>query len=488
MNCRAIFCRDFIGISVFSQSTFTLTHKSLYITSIVTAVRQADEFTSLTGEKQGLDKEKNITSYVYIDEKFCKVCTQSVKACPTKAVRIKKGRPVYIEERCIGCGECIRVCPSGAIRAATCNLSSLKQDRISVALVSPVLYSQFPGILPEAILQGLKLMGFQHTVDMSFFLEMFQCAAEEFIMRNRVSRKSPWPLISPVCPVVVRLIAFRFPSLIPHILPIRRPVALMSREVNLQITRKYGIEKEGIILYYINPCPTKTGSEAFFHHEGPYVDKALGINDIYAKLLHFLEKKKENRQEPYFRDIFDDYSVSKTSGVWGKSGGEIAGMKTDRTLAVSGLQETINYLEKIEMGLFQDAEYIELRACPEGCLGGTLTAIDKYVAKSAVQKMIMKYGLKKRVSKSVILHLFEEGWFFSNRSLSELAHVFAARKKPLSIDNLQEIEMLVNIIDGMNCSACGAPDCRTFAEDVVRGEASLKDCLVLRVREAEDMQ
>ncbi|MCP4345887.1 MAG: hypothetical protein GY795_10225 [Desulfobacterales bacterium] len=425
---------------------------------------------------------KKTTSYVYIDKKLCKVCTQSVKACPTKAVRIKKGKPVYIKEQCIGCGKCIRVCPSGAVRAATCNLSSLKQNRISVALVSPVLYSQFPGILPEDVLRGLKLMGFQHTVDMSFFLEMFQCAAEEFIIRNRVSQKSPWPLISPVCPVVVRLIAFRFPSLIPHILPIRRPVALMSREVNKRITREYGVEKQGIILYYINPCPTKIDSETFFRHEGPYVDKALGINDIYADLLHFLEKSKETGQKPYFRDIFDDYSVSKTSGVWGKSGGEIAGMNTDRTLAISGLQETVNYLEKIEMGMFQDAEYIELRACPEGCLGGALTAIDKYVAKSAVQKMVIKYGLKKRVSRSVILQLFEEGRFFPKKSLSELARMFGAKKAPLSIDNLQEIEMLVNIIDGMDCSACGAPDCRTFAEDVVRGEASPEECLVLRAR------
>ncbi|MCK7505895.1 MAG: hypothetical protein MZV70_18685, partial [Desulfobacterales bacterium] len=71
--------------------------------------------------------------------------------------------------------------------------------------------------------------------DMSFFLEMFQYAAEEFIRRNRRSPVSPWPLISPICPVVVRLIAFQFPSLLPHVLPVLRPVALMAREVQKQI-------------------------------------------------------------------------------------------------------------------------------------------------------------------------------------------------------------------------------------------------------------
>jgi Na+-translocating ferredoxin:NAD+ oxidoreductase RNF subunit RnfB len=32
------------------------------------------------------------------------------------------------------------------------------------------------------------------------------------------------------------------------------------------------------------------------------------------------------------------------------------------------------------------------------------------------------------------------------------------------------------LIHGNDCASCGAPDCRTFAEDVVRGEANLKDC------------
>jgi Na+-translocating ferredoxin:NAD+ oxidoreductase RNF subunit RnfB len=42
---------------------------------------------------------------------------------------------------------------------------------------------------------------------------------------------------------------------------------------------------------------------------------------------------------------------------------------------------------------------------------------------------------------------------------------------------MQEIEKVMELIEGTDCSACGAPDCRTFAEDVVRGDANLKDCL-----------
>jgi hypothetical protein len=50
------------------------------------------------------------------------------------------------------------------------------------------------------------------------------------------------------------------------------------------------------------------------------------------------------------------------------------------------------------MGLFKDIECIEFRTCREGCLGGVLTAIDTYLAKSAVQKMVKLFGLGRRLT------------------------------------------------------------------------------------------
>lgn len=416
-------------------------------------------------------------SYIHIDRKRCKGCLHSVKACPTRAIRIKNRRPVIRDGRCIGCGECIRVCPTGAVKAATSALESLEADQIAVALVSPVLYSQFPGVTPEEVLQGFRQMGFRHAVDMSYFLEMFQRAAEEFIVRSRQDKTVPRPLISPICPVVVRLIAVQFPSLLPHILPIMRPVSLMTREVN-RIILKHGETKKTVVLYYINPCPSKMDSYRLsFHHERPYVDKALGINDVYADLGRQL-KKTEMPDQP---DIFD-YKPVGSSLIWGISGGEIFDMNIDCSLAVSGLKETILYLEKIEMGLFRNMEYIEFRICPEGCVGGTLTGIDKYLAKNVVKKLARESGYKRRVSRDEILQDYNEGHFMAKLSLAKMARVFSVHETPLSIESLMEIENLLERIQGMDCAVCGAPDCRTFAEDVVRGKALLSDCVLLRAR------
>jgi len=44
------------------------------------------------------------------------------------------------------------------------------------------------------------------------------------------------------------------------------------------------------------------------------------------------------------------------------------------------------------------------------------------------------------------------------------------------------MEGILEQIQGKDCAACGAPDCRTFAEDVVRERADVNDCLVLCAR------
>jgi Na+-translocating ferredoxin:NAD+ oxidoreductase RNF subunit RnfB len=78
--------------------------------------------------------------------------------------------------------------------------------------------------------------------------------------------------------------------------------------------------------------------------------------------------------------------------------------------------------------------------------------------------------------------MYEKGIFRTTKSPSKLIDLFGAQKKGLSIEALQKIEKTLEIIRGTDCAACGAPDCQTFAEDVVRGNASLKQCLWLSAR------
>ncbi|MEE4357060.1 MAG: [Fe-Fe] hydrogenase large subunit C-terminal domain-containing protein [Desulfococcaceae bacterium] len=417
--------------------------------------------------------------YVHFDKDSCTACYDCVRICPTRALRFRDQAPRLRAEQCIGCGECIRVCSAGAVRAATCKPEQLDKNQISVALVSPVLYSQFPGVHPETVLQGLRQMGFRHAVDMSYFLEMFQFATEDYIRRNRKKEESPWPLISPVCPVIVRLIAYKFPNLLANILPVARPLTIMIREVVRRLHEKYDNPEQPFHLYYIVPCPTKMEpGRGPFLKDSSYEVRALGFNDIFGDLRREICKVPWNAPLP---DFFD-YETTVSSLIWGSSGGETADLKIEDSLAVSGLKECMSYLEKIEMGLFREMEYIEFRTCTEGCVGGILTATDRYLAKRDIQQTILQGGIERRVTRSEFLRFYQEGRFAQKNSLSAMHRIFGVHEKPLSLEKMAEIYRLLNHINGKNCAACGAPDCRTFAEDVVRGEACAEDCLELRAR------
>jgi len=416
------------------------------------------------------------TAYVKFDESFCTGCSKCIRACLTKALRMREGRLVLNESLCIGCGECIRACPEGAVTSAISCERFEKSERFSVAIVSPILYPQFQGVMPCDVLQGLNRMGFDHVIDLSCYLEMYQFAAEESIARNHESGEAPWPLISPICPVVCRLIALKYPNLLSRILPLKRPVGLIGKDIRRQIGEEFGVEDDDIEFCHLTPCPSKMASADMAEIlDFPCIDRVLGINDIYPQLISAVEQVKDMDLSFYPCQRVCILPNARAL-MWGMSGGEIAGIDTEGTLAVSGLREVMHYIEKIEIGLFQDIAYMEFRACQTGCLGGSLTAVDKYLALSNAQKMIKMFGLDRRFQRRKLRQVYDQGWFHSRKKPEEKLKDFIGREPLLSIEQMQRVEQILEKLPGNDCGACGAPDCRTFAEDVVRGYADLKDC------------
>lgn len=419
----------------------------------------------------------NPTHYVRIVEENCNGCVLCMKACPTAAIRVRNEKAV-IEGLCIDCGECIRVCPRDAIRGATTGLELANLSRFTILSVSPVLYAQFgPDETPNRILLALRNV-FKFVYDQAFTHELYNAAAELYIQKCREEKKAVWPLISPVCPVVNRLIAFRFPSLLENILPIITPRELAARELRKRLYCERVFKLEDFGLYHVTPCSAKMIDikEPMFL-ENSFIDGILGISEVYHAVVKHISEVEE------------DIILHQSSGVgiaWGVSGGEMRGFGRGNYLAVSGVQETIRYLEKIEMGLLRDIEFIEFRSCPEGCIGGHLTVVDKYQAKTTVERLVRKYGIERRTDSSTIKKAFKAGWFFTNRrrvpSLDHLKRLSIAD----AIERQDQIEKMVQILPQKQCGVCGSPDCRTFAEDVVDGRASMEDCIYLRMRKKEN--
>jgi len=408
--------------------------------------------------------------YVQINESLCNGCVLCMKACPTKAIRIREGK-ARIEGVCIDCCECIRVCPRAAIQAITSGSLDLTEKDNVIVSPSTVLYSQFgEDILPNDVLLGLKRMGFGYIHDQSYTSEIFNLAVELYIKENRDKPDAPLPFISPVCPVVVSLIAYKFQSLLSHIPPLVTPREIVAREGKLRLAARHGLDAEAFKVVHITPCPSKMicMNESILQKHS-YLDAAIGINSIYEELRNNIQ------------DVEEDIVLHHSGGIglsWGMSGGEISGVDLN-CLAVSGLRETIRYLEKIEMGLLGDIDYIEFRACTEGCLGGPFTVMDKYQGKRHIQKLVRMFGVERRVKYGYVKKLYDKGWFFTDKRAALQRELTQPSPSDIArgIERQNRIEDILRLLPRKECGACGCPDCVTFAEDVADGRVSIQDCV-----------
>jgi hypothetical protein len=91
--------------------------------------------------------------------------------------------------------------------------------------------------------------------------------------------------------------------------------------------------------------------------------------------------------------------------------------------------------------------------------------------------MVKLFVLGRRLTHENILRMYEKGHIQTEKSTANLMKLYGNKKEALSIESLQEIEQIMELLRGSDCAACRAIDCRTFAEDIVRGSAELQDCL-----------
>ncbi len=399
---------------------------------------------------------------VRLDAELCKGCINCIKRCPTEAIRVRGGKAQINSKFCIDCGECIRVCPHHAKHAVYDKLEAMKQYQYTVALPAPTLYSQFNNLDDvNIVLNALLLMGFDDVFEVSAAAEMVSEATREYLESHRESL----PVISTACPSVVRLIRVRFPNLIPHMLPLNPPVEVAAALAAKHAVEKTGLPRNQIGIFFISPCPSKvTYAKAPLGTEKSQVDRVLAIKDVYPKLLSRMKAVRDDCQ--------DIGKAGKIGISWGRSGGEASGLFTENYLAADGIENVIRVLEDLEDQKFTNLKFVELNACPGGCVGGVLTVENPYVAEVKLNRL-RKYL---PVTRS---HVEEEGQQVIPWTTGvQYEPVFRLGNTMMeSFSRLNQVERLCKKLPGLDCGSCGAPTCKALAEDIVRGEAVETDCV-----------
>ncbi len=399
----------------------------------------------------------------------CRGRMACMRSCPTEAIRVREGKSEILESRCIDCGECVKACPFGAMVPQTGSFTDFSRFRYTIALPSPVLYGQFRrDVAPAAILAALKKIGFDDTCDVACASEAVSIAVDEYLS----SYSGPFPLLSPFCPTVVRLVQARYPDLIDLLIPIDSPMEIAAREIRRRKSKELGLRSEEIGVIYLTPCPAKMVAIKYPpRKEVSHIDGAVAISDIYHKLLAAIAELGPST-------VTESDPVKGLGLGWPVVGGQVAALRAENSLAVAGLTEVMRILEDIENGKLGDIQYVECHACSEGCCGGPLTVDNPYMARSKILNLVARYGGTPCQDRDKVAALFRRGYFSLPGGIPSRPAEPLDADITKAIEKRGRVEEINRMLPQIDCGVCGAPTCRSFAEDVVLQRASLDDCLV----------
>jgi NADH-quinone oxidoreductase subunit G/NADP-reducing hydrogenase subunit HndD len=317
---------------------------------------------------------------------------------------------------CVNCGQCIMVCPTGALTEKTHSpelLEALNDPTKTVVVqhapaISVSLAEEF-GMEPGKDINGvmnaaLRKIGFDKVFDTSFTADL-TIMEESAELIYRIQNNKVLPMITSCCPGWIKFAEEFYPEFLPHLSSCKSPQQMMGAIIKTHFAHTTKIAPENIYSVSIMPCTAKK----FEGQRNEMTSK--GISDVDAVLttreLAELIKLYEidlNNIEPELAD--SPLGLRSSAGkLFASSGGvmeaairtanysltgkELVKFKINKVRGTQGIKEAKININGLELGVAvvsglentkellaqikdgrNDIHFIEIMACPGGCIGG----------------------------------------------------------------------------------------------------------------------
>jgi len=329
---------------------------------------------------------------------------------------------------CIYCGQCTLHCPVGAAQEQTdwqfAEKALADKSKIVIAQFAPsirVSIGEEFGLEPGKIMSGqvvaaLRQLGFNYVFDVNFGADITTMVEAEDLL-NKIKTGGTLPMFTSCCPAWVKYIEFYRPDLIPNLTTSRSPQMHNAGLIKTYWAEKMKVNAKKIVVVSIMPCTAKkfeAGRAELKIGGNLPVDYVLTTRE----LAWLIKKNKINFSK--LKSAAADNPLGVSSGaaaIYGATGGvmesalrtaeyllmtaqesvcasvknknkfklcnsriefkavrgqadikeavvEMAGKKL-RIAAVNGIGNIAPILENLK-----NYDYIEVMACPDGCIGG----------------------------------------------------------------------------------------------------------------------
>ncbi len=419
---------------------------------------------------------------LYVDTDSCSGCTRCMKQCPTTAIRVTLGKAVVDGEKCVDCGQCMTVCPYNAIRIRGEQFNNIFSYSRRVAIIPSLLIGQFEeDVSEQMMIEAIYDLGFTDVYYGEFGIDILSTLGKHVSVYA-----DALPVISSYCPAVVRLIQLSYPSLLKHVNLVKTPSQITSMFARSTIERE-GVPGDEIGIFYVSGCAAKVSQvlEGSTSHLGT-MNGTLNLDVLVNMIRPLLDNYRPKESERL--TLHKIPPITSSSFIYSVTGGESKAM-SGRTMAIDEIHNVIEFLDLVEDERLSPADVLELRACDTGCTGGILTVRNRFLATERIRFSEKKHPslLPEAVSKEILacaqdlLHHIKSERLQAKPSLTLDTNPIKALKK------LEKARAIFEILPGLDCGLCGYPGCRVLSEEIVQGNASIRSCSILKMKDPEHL-
>lgn len=378
-------------------------------------------------DRKGRRKIFKFADAVEIDGSQCIDCRNCIEACAVQKINYLELKDKNIRQEvgpvrkkgfhCILCGQCAVHCPVSSAQEQQHykDVEAAMNDKTKTVVVqfAPSIRASIGedfglphgSLVTGQVVAALRKLGFKYVFDVSFAADVTTIVeAEELI--ERIKLKGKLPMITSCCPGWVNYVEFYHPELIPNLTTARSPQIHGGGIAKTYFAEKSKIDPKSMVVVSIMPCTAKK-------HEVRRPE--MKINDLFpvdfvltTRELSFMLKKNGidlgKMKEGKADDPMGEYSGGGV--IFGGSGGVMeSALRTAHSYLcgdkkTGACKDKIDFKEVRGMSGVKEAEvmvggsklsvavvngignilpviknldkyqYIEVMACPGGCIGG----------------------------------------------------------------------------------------------------------------------
>ena len=326
------------------------------------------------------------------------------------------------ETSCVNCGQCVQVCPVGALTLVD-NVSDVmkaladptKTVVVQTAPAVRVALGEEFGMEPGTIVTGkmaaaLRRIGFDYVFDTDWSADL-TIMEEGTELLHRVAKvlngeKVAMPQFTSCCPAWITFMEKNFPDLLDNLSTAKSPQQMFGPVAKNFFAKKIGVKREDMVVVSVMPCLAKKSEVArdeFKVNGDPDVNFSISTRELAHLIKQFNIDLSQLPEEDF------DSPLGESTGaavIFGATGGvmeaalrtayevhtkktlpridfeEVRGLDGVKTATVDfdglpvkvavchTLSNARAMMEEVRNGNPRGFHFIEVMACPGGCIGG----------------------------------------------------------------------------------------------------------------------